>query len=757
MNRPTALLVPLFLVALSACGGGSPALDGSADGATPEANAADGGSDGAVIPVVQDAMAPDATGDATPDATPDASTPTGDGAASDSGPEGAADVDAAGEEAGTPESGAAEAGCPTGDLSCNGACVPSEVHNCGVCGHDCTGLAHVSGTTSCTATGACAFPASSCAPGWADCDGNPDDGCETDITQPTNCGSCGDVCPANLPVCAAGACTSGCPAAAPTLCGSTCADITSDPGHCGSCSTMCTTAVAHALPVCAASSCGFQCNAGYTNCGGVCDDLTIDDSNCGSCGKICGGGETCQAGSCACPSGQTLCGSACTSTSSDNANCGTCGNACVGGETCQSGACVCPPGQTFCGGACTSTSSDNSNCGACGNACIGGESCEGGACVCPAGQTFCGSACTSTSTDGANCGACGHACTGGETCQSGVCACPAGETLCGGTCVNEANDESNCGACGHGCLGGTCSGGQCQPITLTTFSQNGTSITLDASNVYFTNDSALYACPKTGCASPTLYTTAKYGFVHYAPTTVVFQPYLWVTQQESPSTGTSFFDQDLLGGALNYRAVLQFATQMTSDANNIYVGFNPGIMEVPLNNPGNARQLVDSAPDSIESVAVDPVNNDVYGGGFGESTAIIRASTLEENGAFTIFAQQQAKPWSIAIADGNVYWANVGTTANNYQDGGVYMCATGATCASPIILTRDAFCSAVTTDASSVYFLCNATVYRCPLSGCGTGPTPLATTLNVTGPTLTNDATALYWVNEVGQLVKLAK
>jgi hypothetical protein len=58
---------------------------------------------------------------------------------------------------------------------------------CGGCGRACTN-AH--GTTRCE-DGACV---PSCSPGWEDCDGAPDNGCETDLNSADHCGSCGHSC-----------------------------------------------------------------------------------------------------------------------------------------------------------------------------------------------------------------------------------------------------------------------------------------------------------------------------------------------------------------------------------------------------------------------------------------------------------------------------------------------------------------------------------------------------------------------------------
>jgi len=53
------------------------------------------------------------------------------------------------------------------------------------------------------------------------------------------------------------------------MCGAGCADVTSDPMRCGSCTTVCP-GVTNGAGVCTASMCGIRCNAGYMLMAGAC-------------------------------------------------------------------------------------------------------------------------------------------------------------------------------------------------------------------------------------------------------------------------------------------------------------------------------------------------------------------------------------------------------------------------------------------------------------------------------------------------------
>jgi hypothetical protein len=90
-------------------------------------------------------------------------------------------------------------GCGDGWGNCNAVAsdgcetpLHADLTNCGTCGHVCSN-AH--GSTACS-SGVC-VPA--CEPGFADCDGDPGNGCELDTRSDVqNCGTCGHVCTAGF-------------------------------------------------------------------------------------------------------------------------------------------------------------------------------------------------------------------------------------------------------------------------------------------------------------------------------------------------------------------------------------------------------------------------------------------------------------------------------------------------------------------------------------------------------------------------------
>ena len=89
--------------------------------------------------------------------------------------------------------------CAAGQADCDrdGACETdiTDPSNCGGCGHVCLAGPHSSAT--CT-TGNCGL---ACDAGWYDCDLDAKNGCESDLTTPAACGMCGNSC--------GGACVAG--------------------------------------------------------------------------------------------------------------------------------------------------------------------------------------------------------------------------------------------------------------------------------------------------------------------------------------------------------------------------------------------------------------------------------------------------------------------------------------------------------------------------------------------------------------------
>lgn len=174
--------------------------------------------------------------------------------------------------------GNAANGCET-DLSTTPA-------HCGTCGRECSLSNAIAGC----ALGACTV--ASCAPGFGNCNGNAADGCEVDVrTSLANCGMCGRVCTlaSASSVCSAGTC-------AISTCNAGYGNCDGDPSngceanlstltHCGRCGAACPTpAGPHTIARCTSTggsaTCGILCESGWRDCDG---NLTNGCEVTGSC------------------------------------------------------------------------------------------------------------------------------------------------------------------------------------------------------------------------------------------------------------------------------------------------------------------------------------------------------------------------------------------------------------------------------------------------------------------------------------------
>jgi len=153
-----------------------------------------------------------------------------------------------------------------------------------------------------------------CGGGFANCDGNIENGCETSTTTDDNCGACDNKClggqscamlaPTNaiLCVCDPGLtfCQTGRVNGVPQ---GSCEDLSSSRTNCGACGVSC---IGYGTnQVCDFGKCVRDCIDGFADCNGAesdgCEiDTKSDPRNCGGCGITCDLtlGQACVAGKC---------------------------------------------------------------------------------------------------------------------------------------------------------------------------------------------------------------------------------------------------------------------------------------------------------------------------------------------------------------------------------------------------------------------------------------------------------------------------
>jgi len=349
-----------------------------------------------------------------------------------------------------------------------------------------------------------------CDPGWGNCDGDPENGCELDVTaDPDNCGGCGIVCnfQNGSGACIDGECViDGCDEGFADCNGDGTdgceADLNNDPENCSACGTVCESE--HGIAGCDNGMCVIDsCVAPWQDCdndptNGCEVDLTTDPDNCGACREICGpyvhSTPGCENSECvidSCDIGWGDCDgivlNGCEAdVSNDDENCGACGVSCLElpyttEASCVDNECVitgCVDGWGNCDGngfnGCESfLDNDPLNCGTCGNACTyehGVGECSGGSCSLAECEYGWGD-CNNDAADGCethlindvdNCGGCGYACNlshASAECLDAFCIvdeCDAGFANCNyanedGCEVNVNDDVENCGACESVC------------------------------------------------------------------------------------------------------------------------------------------------------------------------------------------------------------------------------------------------------------------------------------------------------------------
>ncbi len=174
------------------------------------------------------------------------------------------------------------------------------VAHCGMCGNVCSAANGVSGC----AAGACTV--ASCSAGFGNCDGMVANGCEARLNTNARCGACGTACMSAVAYCSAGpACTN---------CGAGLRDCNNDPmdacevnissdvNNCNACGTVCMNP--NGTTLCAANACVPVCNVGFGNCDGLPNNGCETNTNttalhCGICGNACSApNPNCVAGAC---------------------------------------------------------------------------------------------------------------------------------------------------------------------------------------------------------------------------------------------------------------------------------------------------------------------------------------------------------------------------------------------------------------------------------------------------------------------------
>jgi DNA-binding beta-propeller fold protein YncE len=362
----------------------------------------------------------------------------------------------------------APANCAAPTTACGASCVDltKDLGNCGACGAVCGVPAHA--TATCAAR-SCGFV---CAAGYADCDGDPKNGCEANLaTDVGHCGACGTVCEgahASVAACTGGVCATSCNAGyffsdnkcvacSPIegcMAGVTCTSVTDQ--QCTACAggTHLVDGTADLCTACTACAAGSYESAACT---------TKQDRACSACGSL----ANCQATTCTTPTDQT-CTACVPGRFWNGTSCATCSPACAAGEN-EATACTTAHDRTCtsCGAIanCTAETCANPAAPVC-TACASGFHLSGNACL------ACGAACGAGTYESATCStahdrAC-TACAAVAGCASAVTCTSATDSQCL-SCLPERHLVEGaadvCATCAPACGAGSYERVPCTRVT----------------------------------------------------------------------------------------------------------------------------------------------------------------------------------------------------------------------------------------------------------------------------------------------------
>jgi hypothetical protein len=298
---------------------------------------------------------------------------------------------------------------------------------------------------------------------------------------------------------------------------------------------------------------------------------------------------------------------------------------------------------------------------------------------------------------------------------------------------------------------------------------------VDSRNIYWGQGQSVYACPITGgCGAGTkIYTLpnagaqqllglaappassspyAGYVFVLYSNGNDTDSDYLvplnlpsgsttWAGNPEVASTNQSYglvFDgvnNNLF--SLSYCCASNYLVRMGAN----------GMGSTGIGNLSSSYGYV--GVDSTNVYAADPAHSQVV---YCPLTGTCSTGTV----AMTV-----PSPWSV-FSDGTYVWATARGTADAGASGGIVArCTVGINCGTSYtaMATGQTFPWNVVADKNYVYWTNSAAspqgaVMRCPVAGCGSGPTVM---LSVSNPqVLLQDASAIYFASDAG-IQKIAK
>jgi hypothetical protein len=328
------------------------------------------------------------------------------------------------------------------------------------------------------------------------------------------------------------------------------------------------------------------------------------------------------------------------------------------------------------------------------------------------------------------------------------------------TCVDIDSDNANCGGCGVVCAY-TCAQGQCGPAAIATgqgLVSASSSLAVDATNVYWNGEEAVFACPLSGCSGTPLVlaNTRNTG---------------WLTQNIAVSGANVYWVgpyviQTCPVSGCSGRVPISYTPVMTNmsgtiavDTTNVYwseIG-SGNIRACPLDalapctpttiasNPNN--------PNNSTALTVDAAN--VY---FADNDGWIYVHPLT-GGNDVQFQSPDGVPRSIVATGGRIYWATGNTAVGGRA---IYSAPIGGGAVTEFFSGDRAYGAyALATDGVSIYWTGRqqtGTVERCAAAATCDANEHKIIAYHASPNAIAVDANDVYWTDQSrGQVLKFHK
>jgi len=363
-------------------------------------------------------------------------------------------------------------------------------------------------------------------------------------------------------------------------------------------------------------------------------------------------------------------------------------------------------------------------------------------------------------------GGAGHAGAGGAAGAGGVAGAggAAGGGGAAGTggagCGDIASSAANCGACGHSCGGGTCNLGLCQPMALTGVIAS--SISVDQTQLYFSNGNKLLACPKSGCTlQPTQLDDMGVDGYPVGDVLVTNGSLFFESAPTQNTERDSVFMCPLVGCPSPAPTIVHSGLEglwwFGNTGNDVYYSID-GKQASRLSCQPNAGTC------STGSVVVPEIptfltanSSEIY---FVDTLGLQKCPYAGCPG--TTATATGATVLSSMVPTGIVYFAGTGLIymsfgdSNHFGSGAIRTCTTAScdTQTPKVFVSGRDVLTGLTVDANGVYWVETSVIYTCPITGCVGGPKMMAT--GISAPTVqpvTDDA-FVYWIDDPAGTVK---